>query len=407
MIRLLAALAWAGTIIWLLARAVRQHRAYESVEPSPPPQDGPHIAVIVPARDEAPRIARCLGGLLAQDYPPDRLSLVVVDDHSRDGTAAIVRRFARDDPRVRPIEAEPLPEGWAGKPWACWLGVRAAGAAQWLCFIDADVAPQAALLSSALAEARRRGLDMLSLSPFQELGTPGERLLLPAGFLFLAVAEDVRLVNDPAAPEASANGQFILIRRATYEALGGHAAVAGEVSEDSALARLAKRNGCRYAFLGGERLLACRMYCDFAALWTGLARNTTDAVGGVRVAVAAAFGGAGFALAAPLLPLWTARAVAANGAGAVDWTAFGAALAGSLVLLGTHLAAARHFRIPLVYGLIFPLGYLLGAALLIDSARRRRSGRVAWKGRVYLLDERPRGDGAISRALPEQERHDG
>ncbi len=229
------AFVWAGGVAWLLWRAVRQFGLYQTLRPAPAGQDDlPDLAVIVPARNEAARIGRCLRGLLAQDYPTERLRIIVVDDNSTDGTAALVGRIAAEDARVVLIHGRPPPPGWAGKPHACAQGADAAGAGR-LCFLDADTVPRPALMRTAVLAARERGIDLLSLEPFQELGGFAERLIIPSGMFLIAFTQDPSRVNDPTLPDATANGQFLLFRREAYEAVGGFAAVRDEICEDRAL----------------------------------------------------------------------------------------------------------------------------------------------------------------------------
>jgi chlorobactene glucosyltransferase len=222
---------------------------------------------------------------------------------------------------------------------------------------------------------------MLSLEPFQELETAPERLVVPCGFYLIAASQDLRAVNDPAAPEAVANGQFILIRRAVYDAVGGHAAVKAEFSEDTALARLVKHAGFRLAVLGAERLVRTRMYRGWRSVWHGVSKNAVDIAGGIAPTLLIAGGGFGYAMAAlGLAGLATTRLTGPSGSDIA-----GAALlaAGLAAALGLHVAGARHFRIPVLYGLAFPAGYALAFALAVNSARLALRGRIPWKGRVY------------------------
>ena len=146
----------------------------------------------MPARDEADNIERCLNSLLAQDYPARRLNVIVVDDHSADDTAAIVRRIAADHPRLSLVQSPPLPPRWTGKSHACWIGARSAAPdTEWLCFIDADVWGESALLSSAVRAAFDRKLDLLSLAPRQQLQSFAERLILPCGLILLSFVQDL------------------------------------------------------------------------------------------------------------------------------------------------------------------------------------------------------------------------
>jgi chlorobactene glucosyltransferase len=378
---------WAVGIAWLLLRATRQYRHYQQVRPQTGQTRLPSLSVIVPTRNEAQKIGRCLRSLLAQRYPGE-FQIVVVDDDSTDDTAAVVRAVSAGvssagiAERLELKEAGPLPAGWTGKPHACWRGASGQRA-EWLLFCDADTVAEPELLATAVAAALERRLDMLSLEPFQELGSLWERLVVPAGFFVLAFSQDLGRVNDPHSREAVANGQFILLRRGVYEALGGHRTVRGEVCEDRALARRVKAAGYRLAVLGAGKLLRTRMYTGFGSLWEGLSKNAVETIGGMHQTVMAGILGLALAWAAPLLPLAAALALRRPPAGGLEPWALTLALVGSLALLGTHLGIARYLRIPLACGLLFPLGYTLGSAIAFAAVWKRARGRVSWKGRVY------------------------
>src|SRR5581483_729614 len=260
MIELVIAALWFAMVTLLLTRAFFQYRHYEVLSPKfMSTQDAPSVTVIIPARNEARNIFQCVSSLREQNYPEEKRNIIVVDDNSEDETSALASKAARSDSRIKLIQGSKLPSGWMGKPFACWQGAQLAES-DWLCFIDADTTASPALLATAISTAQIRNLDMLSLEPFQVLGSFWERLIIPAGFVLLAFQQDVRKTNDPDNPEAVANGQFILIRRDVYRKLGGHASVRTQVTEDTALAQAVKNTGGRLALLGAEQLIQTRMY---------------------------------------------------------------------------------------------------------------------------------------------------
>jgi chlorobactene glucosyltransferase len=376
--------AWLAAVTWLILRAFKQRGLFPRAAPAPPPAAGqaPRIAVIVPARDEAGNICRCVQSLLAQDYPRGRFNVLVVDDHSADDTAAIVRRIAAEHTQLSLLESPPLPPRWTGKSHACWIGARAAApGCEWLCFIDADVWGEPALLSSAVSTAQAQSLDLLSLAPRQELRSFAERLILPCGLILLSFLQDLRRVQTRSGPEVTATGQFMLMRSDAYEAVGGHAAVSTAICEDLEIARLFKRCGRSVLLMSGEDLISTRMYTGWRTLWPGLAKNLVDTLGGPRRTLLLALTAVILAWAAVLIPLFDAAGIAANTSD--SRAALVVALIASAAALGLHLAATFHFRIPFWYGLLFPLGYTIGALMALDSVRRRLSGRVSWKGRIY------------------------
>ncbi len=369
---------------WLIMRSARQRGLLPRlVRAAPPPPDAaPLITVIVPARDEAANIGSCLQALVAQDYPASSVRVLVIDDHSADATAAIVRGVAARHRQISLIQAPPLPPRWVGKSHACWIGVRnIEPQCDWLCFIDADVKIAPGALSSALQAAFGHRLDLLSLAPRQELQSFAERLILPCGLISLSFLQNLRQLQSRSGSDATATGQFMLVRHDAYEAVGGHAAVCSAICEDLEFARRLKRSGRSVLLMSGDDLLSTRMYTGWRTLWPGFAKNLVDTFGGPLPTLAVA--------TAAFLLAWATFAIPALDF--ADWmhgvdggaAALSLALAGSGAAIGLHVAAAFHFRIPFWYGLIFPLGYTAGALMAFDSIRRRLSGRVSWKGRIY------------------------
>lgn len=315
-----------------------------------------------------------------QDHP--RLAVVVVDDHSNDNTAAIVRRFAARDRRVVLVASPPLPPGWTGKVNACVAGARAvADAADWLCFLDADMRAEPQLIASAVATAARDGIDLLTLAPRQEFECFAERLILPCGLYLLSFSQNLVKVQAPDSDDAAATGQFMLIRRDAYEDVGGHAAVSRSIVEDVDLARLMKRRGHRVLMMDATGLLSTRMYTGWATLWPGIAKNLCHMLGGPLATLLTVLTGVTLAWATVLLPLFDLTNCFRGSRTAC--LAAVPAVAGSAAAFGLHIAGAAFFRIPLFYGLLFPLGYTTGAGIALDSLRWRLTGRVRWKGRVY------------------------
>jgi chlorobactene glucosyltransferase len=394
-VNLLFSSAWLAIVTWLILRAINQSALLPRLAPAAPPAEpeAPRLTIIVPARDEAANIGRCLRSLLAQDYPPHRLDVIVVDDHSADATAAIVRAIAAGDPRVSLLSCPPLPPRWTGKSHACWIGSRAAmseattsekaytSESAWLCFIDADVWGEPALLTSAMRAALTLNLDLLSLAPRQVLQSFAERLVLPCGLILLSFIQDLRSLQARSGSRVTATGQFMLMRRDAYEAAGGHAAVSNAICEDLEFARHLKQTGRSVLLMGGEDVISTRMYTGWQTLWLGLVKNLVDTLGGRRATLMVAVIAVLLAWSAPAIPALDAMAWARGAPGAE--AALIVALLGSAAAFALHVAAARHFRIPFYYGFLFPLGYTVGALMALDSVRRRLHGRVIWKGRIY------------------------
>ncbi|MEV0454144.1 glycosyltransferase [Catellatospora methionotrophica] len=242
----------------------------------------PRTSLLVPARDEAARLPYTLPGLLAQ--PAEEI--LVLDDGSTDGTARIVAGF--DDPRLKLITGTPRPDGWIGKNWACHQLARAA-TGDLLVYLDADVTLRPGALDAVWAQVRRQRADVFSVFPRQQTGTLGERFLVPLidenllGFL------PHQLLDLPIRAAAVANGQLLAFRRAAYEHVGGHAAVAGEIVEDLELARLSRRKGLKLGLALGGDLVSTRMYDGYRSAVRGVGKSMRAAHGGSDVLLAASF----------------------------------------------------------------------------------------------------------------------
>jgi hypothetical protein len=224
------------------------------------------VSVIVPARNEETCLGACLESLVTQTGVA--FEIIVVDDHSADRTREIAQSF----PGVRVMEAGPLPEGWIGKNNAVTAGAREARG-QWLLFTDADTLHLPGSLARVLAEAKARQADLLSYSPEQIVENFWEKAVMPVIFAELASAYRPSEVSDPKSSAAAANGQYLLIKRVTYDAIGGHAAIASSLLEDVALARAVKRSGGRIFFRYGGDQVRTRMYRSFDQLREGWTKN--------------------------------------------------------------------------------------------------------------------------------------
>lgn len=357
--------------------AVRTARAggWERVPVRDEPEDLPALSIVVPARNEERNVERCVRSLLAQRLRD--FEVIVVDDRSTDATAQILAQLARGDARLRVIAGEPLPEGWVGKPWALHQGVRAAQGT-WLLFTDADSEHDPLAQPSILRYALAQGADAVTLATGQELGSFWERAVLPSALMIVVLA----LAGRPLA-----NGQYILVARAAYEALGGHAALRGEIAEDIEFAkRLAADGRFRLCLADGTRLVRVRMYRSLRELWDGFTKNVfIGAEGDVATAALSIVVLAGFSVAPPLL------AVAALARGRRL-----AALEAACCTVATAATASWAFArlsIPRRYGLYQPLGFAVVGAIMLNATVRVLSGRgVEWRGRRYTgryKSERP------------------
>src|SRR6266699_277107 len=246
-----------------------------------PAPSQPTVSAIVPARNEEAVIAACIESLARQQEISE---ILVVDDQSNDGTAGVVRDLVGKYPHVRLLQADGLPDGWVGKNHALWTGVQQAKSA-WLLCTDADAEHLSNSAACALQIAQEHQAALVSFSPEQVTENWYEKALIPYIYLRLAKLFSYHNVNDPKSPAAAANGQFLMIRRDVYDAIGGHAGVAGEVLEDVAIAMRVKAAGHRIWFGSGKGIVRVRMYRSFDAMWQGWKKNLYRLIGGTPWAV--------------------------------------------------------------------------------------------------------------------------
>ncbi len=341
----------------------------------------PLISVIVPARNEARNIHRCIQALLQQTYP--NYELIVVDDRSTDETAHILIELAKVNSRLQVIQGSELPQGWAGKPHTLVQGAAVAHG-EWLCFMDADTFATPDLLWSTYYLAIQHHADMFSILTDQELMSFWERTILPLVFLGLSFGFPAERVNDATKPDAISNGQFILIKRSVYDSIGGHASVKDHVDEDKAIAIIVKRAGFRLVLADGRKVAQTRMYTSLPEMWEGWTKNIYL---GLRDRLWLLLFGAALGLIVSLvLPLWLIGGSIWLGSGG-GWIA-GIVVIEAIILwmylIWKRLQACRVFGIPAGYAFTFPIGAAIFTAMMVASAYNVISGRgVIWKGRRY------------------------
>ena len=374
----------AATIPWILTPIIASLRMARSksldTESAQPPADPPRVTVIVPARNESRNIAACLHSILASSYP--RLEVIAVNDHSTDDTEAIAHAIASADPRLTVLNNPDLPADWFGKQWACQTGADAASG-EILVFMDADARAAPDLIVRSVNGMLRTHADFYSVLGRQEMVTFWERLLQMQVFTVLVTRfGGTEIVNRSRNASAKiANGQYLMVRRATYDEFGGHGLVRGYVAEDLMLAQRYFELGKKTVLVEGIDQLSTRMYTSLAELMGGWRKNL---FAGGRHSMP--FGGR-TAWLAPLLlplpfvmqlapPLLLVVAIAFRIPALELWGAIATA-----VTLLTWLAYYRLARVPMRYALLFPLG--AGVTLYITLSAVLRGSRVEWKGREY------------------------
>ena len=347
------------------------------------PDPAPLISVLVPARNEESNIGTCLDSLRRQDYP--EFEILVLDDSSTDGTAEIAARAAAEDPRVRLLHGEPLPPGWAGKPFACHqLAQEARGS--WLLFTDADTVHAPAVLSHVLSVALYSKAVFISGFPYQRTSSIWQNMALPILFYFMLLCWIPLwwLQRTQRTLPSVAIGQFMFFSAEEYRSIGGHEAVKSRIVEDVWLGKEVARHHYRQVTLDLSSLVSCEMYHEFGTMWDGIARwlYTVASLSafilfGIMAVVALLF----------LLPfMWLGHGLL-MAQPALGWEILVSVQVGILIL--ARYLVGRRFSQPKSSIVLHPFG--MGFLLLVGAYAGYQSvtGRgVRWKGRLY--DRKPR-----------------
>jgi chlorobactene glucosyltransferase len=335
----------------------------------------PFVSILVPARNEARNIEACVETLLAQDYPG--FEVIVLDDQSTDETASIMTHLGRADARLKVLSGTPRPEGWLGKHWACHQLYQAA-TGELILFTDADTRHTPDMLRDSVSALFAEGADLVTAFPREEVVTLGERLLVPVIGWGIFTFIPIRLVQKMRLPALSITiGQFMLFRRAAYDAIGGYEAVRDEVVDDIWLGRHIITSGLEWRLLDGTHHISCRMYQGF---W--------EAVGGFSKSLFAVFDYrilpyfigwllVGIAFIEPVVALvsrWMRHPLTAI---PVEYATVSVMLS---ILL--YMIAYRRFKFPAYLVFYYPLSLALFIAVAARSFFQTAIGTTTWKDRV-------------------------
>jgi hopene-associated glycosyltransferase HpnB len=380
---LYAALILAGIslLIWVVLTFFRggfwQVRAFDgdpgvAVEP----QRWPTVVAVVPARNEAETIARSVESLIRQEYGGD-LHVVVVDDHSQDGTGALASGAAEAvgaTDRLAVVQAAALQAGWTGKLWALEQGVEKAGAPSpdYFWFTDADIVHAPDRLRRVVALAERQGLDLVSLMVLLQAKTLPERLLIPAFLYFFLMLYPPKWIAQNNAKTAGAAGGCILLRRDALDRIGGIGAICGEVIDDCALARAVKRCGGKIWMGLTRKSVSLRSYTTFGEIRDLIARTAFTQLRYSALVLLGTLVG--------LLLTYVVPPVLTFDPQAVVWRL---ALVAWALMTVTYLPTVRFYGLSAVWAPLLPLAAVFYSYATCVSAVRYWSGRGGqWKGRA-------------------------
>ena len=347
-----------------------------------PPIDPPKISVVIAAKDEAEVIEGCVRTMLSQDYP--NFEVVVCNDRSDDDTGPIVERLAAEDPRVRLMNIDHIPQDWYGKPHAMQHGIASTDGS-YICMIDADCRQLSTrTLSVAMQVAAEQQTDLLSVLPVLEMKGFWENVIQPVCGAIMMIWFRPDRVNNPMHSAAYANGAFMLIKRSAYEAIGTHEAVRQELNEDMRMADLTKRAGLRLRVVRSQGLYVVRMYTSLKRIIRGWSRIFFGTFGTLKR----------LSLSILLMTLMSILPYLAAGtgiglllAGSTSPWAMACAIVGGAVTALQLGAIWRYYHLSLARPALFwtyPLGCLMGLLCLVLALRKLLPGaQVVWKSTAY------------------------
>ncbi|MBW4659189.1 MAG: glycosyltransferase [Drouetiella hepatica Uher 2000/2452] len=348
----------------------------------------PAVCVVIPARNEVDMLPTTLPSLLNQDYP-GIMSIILVDDHSTDGTAAIAKALARSQPKSQQplpdrqlsvISGEPLPNGWTGKLWAIAQGIcqaQSQSSPDYFLLTDADIQHDPQNISRLVTKAEQDKLDLVSLMVQLRCQSFWEQLLIPAFVFFFQKLYPFRWVNDPAHSMAAAAGGCILIRSTMLSQIGGIQAIRQALIDDCALAKAVKTNGGRIWLGLGDSTQSLRAYPSLMSIWNMVARTAfTQLNYSLGLLLGTALGMIliyGVPMISMIVGLLTQ-----------NWSLAIVGLLGWILMSWSYLPTIQLYRCSLILTFCLPMIALLYTLMTLDSALRHWRGHGGvWKGRSY------------------------
>ena len=355
--------------------ALGHHQFWKPLLPddAPSPDRWPSVDIIVPARNEADTLPNTLPLLLAQDYP-GAWRVLLVDDHSRDGTTETAHTIAAQRKvcdRLTVLAAPDLPQGWSGKVAAMQAGVAHSNA-DFVLFTDADISHSQDSLRSLVARAVARKLDLTSLMVRLHCHSVAEKLLIPAFVFFFAMLYPFRAIGRQDSAIAGAAGGVMLVRRAMLDQSGGLTAIKGALIDDCALAKSIKKQGGRVELTLTHNVRSTREYPAIKDVWHMIARTAYTQLNHAPALLAGTVVGMSVLFLIPVLFPLTGWPMAAE-----------AAFAAWLLMAALYLPMILFYDLPVVWSLTLPVAAAIYIAATVDSARLYHLGKGGqWKGRA-------------------------
>ncbi len=374
--------AVSGTWIILIRSMINSFRKSPYLDKfSSKPHSNPKVSVILPARNEESFIKKCLNSLLEQDY--ENYEIIAINDSSEDDTRKIIEEYSKKNSKIIFVNANPKPDDWVGKNWACMEGFRKA-TGEFLLFTDSDTRHSENVISLAVSHLFSQNLDVLTVSPRMLCLDIFTKITLPMISTFLHTRFSALRVNDPSKKTGYFFGSFFIIKRQVYESVGTHEGVKHEIIEDGALGMKVKESGFKLRMVRGDHLIDAVWARDLSSLWQALKRlmiplylqNSKIAVGIFFAVLFLLF------MPFPILAYVTIFFQMTNS----FLLLFIMALTASVLIYIAAFVETRILHLGFFYAFLCPLGgFIVAFGFLSGILSANRNTAVTWRGRNYSM----------------------
>lgn len=342
----------------------------------------PKVSIILPARNEEEFITKCLDSLVDQDY--ENYEIIAIDDRSEDRTGQIISSFAQKNSKIIHVTAEPKPENWMGKNWACFEGFKRS-AGELLLFTDADTKHSKKMVSLSVSHLLSENLDALTVIPKMLCLDFWTRVTLPMLSTFLHTRFSALRVNDPSKKTGYFFGSFFIIKRKAYESVGTHEGVKGELVEDGALGKKVKESGFKMKMVRAEHLLEAVWARDLPTLWHALKRLVIPLYLQNKKMAVGIFFAVLFLLFMPF-PILTYAASFANSGTSFSLLFSISVITAGLLYIAAILEAKKGLGLGLVHALLGPIGSFMIVVGFASGILQVKSNKaLMWRGRTYSM----------------------
>ena len=348
------------------------------------PHHKPKVSVILPARNEEDFIEKCLNSLVEQDY--ENYEIVVIDDRSEDKTGDIIKRLAQKSSKVVYVLAEPKPEKWMGKNWACFEGFKRA-TGELLLFTDADTKHSKIMVSLAVSHLLGENIDALTVIPKMLCLDWWTRITLPMLSTFLHTRFSALRVNDPSKKTGYFFGSFFIMKRKTYEAIGTHEGVKTELVEDGALGKKVKESGFKLKMVRGEHLIEAVWARDLHTLWNGLKRLIIPLYLQKKSIAVGIFFAVLFLLFMPF-PILIYSAIFSGLAESSQVLFYISLITVGLLYMAAITETKKGLGLKIIHALLAPVGsFVIVSGFATGILQVKSDSALVWRGRSYSMED--------------------